>query len=70
MRGSNVKTMLHRYWPVCLKKEIMCNIIFPISDPFFVVDFQADSWTNGRQYVSGFEDIEELHKYVFSRYVN
>ena len=27
--------------------------------------FKADTWLNGRKYVSGFEDIEELHKYVF-----
>jgi len=23
--------------------------------------FKADTWSNGRKYVSGFEDIEELH---------
>ncbi|KAJ7385886.1 hypothetical protein OS493_013922 [Desmophyllum pertusum] len=31
------------------------------SKNFSTVDLHTDSWTSGRKYISGFEDIEELH---------
>lgn len=58
-RTSSTRGGISSAWPLVKLPTRYLRLWFPVFKA--EVDITADSWSSGRKYVSGFEDIEELH---------